>query len=250
MFDPPKVSIVIPAYNEKAGIESTITELIKFIENKDWEIIVVNDGSTDDTKLRLKSFSQITVIDHPYNKGYGASIKTGINNASGDVIVLFDADGQHDPEDIPRLLDELPYYDMVTGKRTKGSKQDWLRKPGKFLLGLTANLLTEKKIPDLNCGFRAIKKDVIIDMLELFPDGFSFSTTSVCNWCNLSNRGDNQKGISYSQRCITAYYFWNTGVFIRADSRPDFKSQDDHSQKEKVRIKSIKSPYLNWAQRF
>lgn len=178
MSDRLKISIVIPAYNEEAGIKSTISRLITFIEKKDWEIIVVNDGSTDDTKIQLKNFSQITVIEHPYNKGYGAAIKTGISNANGQVVVLFDADGQHDPADVPRLLDKLPYYDMVVGKRTKDSKQDWLRRPGKFLLRLTANLLTEKKIPDLNCGLRAIKRDVIIEMLELFPEGFSFSTTS------------------------------------------------------------------------
>lgn len=178
MSDLTSVSIVIPAYNEEAGIESTISELITLIEKKDWEIIVINDGSTDNTRSLLKSFNQITTIEHPYNKGYGASIKTGIRNASREVIVLFDADGQHNPADIPLLLEKLPYYDMVAGERTKDSRQDWLRKPGKFLLRLTANLLAERKIPDLNCGLRAIKRDVIIEMLELFPDGFSFSTTS------------------------------------------------------------------------
>jgi len=173
-----KISVIIPAYNEEAGIESTLDELLASVSGKIWEIIVVNDGSTDSTREKLAGFDSITVINHPYNKGYGAAIKTGIRNASGDIIVLFDADGQHNPTDIPGLLEKLPEYDMVIGERTKDSKQDWMRKPGKFVLKLVANMLTEQKITDLNSGLRAIKKDIIIDMLDLFPNSFSFSTTS------------------------------------------------------------------------
>ena len=173
-----KISVVIPAFNEADGIESTLNELLSFASGKDWEIIVVNDGSNDGTGEIIGKFDSVKAINHPYNKGYGAAIKTGIRNASGDIIILFDADGQHNPEDIPSLLDKLPEYDMVIGERTKDSKQDWLRKPGKFILKLVANMLTEQKIKDLNSGLRAIKKSIIINMLDLFPSGFSFSTTS------------------------------------------------------------------------
>ncbi len=172
-----KISVIIPAYNEETGIESTLDGLLKSVGSKIWEIIVVNDGSTDGSREKLEKFESITVIDHPYNKGYGAAIKTGIRNASGDIIVLFDADGQHNPSHIPGLLEKLPEYDMVIGERTKDSKQDWLRKPGKFVLKLVANMLTEQKITDLNSGLRAVKRDIITKMLDLFPNGFSFSTT-------------------------------------------------------------------------
>jgi len=178
MNDIKKISIIIPAYNEAEGIENTLNELLKFAKGREWEIVVINDGSTDDTGDKLRKFDRIKVIDHPYNKGYGAALKTGIRQASGDIVALFDSDGQHKPEDIPRLLEKIPEYDMAVGQRTKNSRQDWLRKPGKWILGIVANILSEHKIPDLNSGLRAIKRKIIIDMLEIFPDGFSFSTTS------------------------------------------------------------------------
>lgn len=174
----PEISVIIPVYNEAEGIKSTLDELLMFSFGKNWEIIVVNDGSTDDTSMIIKGFSQIKTVTHSVNKGYGASLKTGIENASADIVVFFDGDGQHNPEDIPRLLEQLPECDMVVGQRTKDSKQDWLRKPGKWVLGKVANFLSNQKIPDLNSGFRAIKRLVIESMLEIFPDGFSFSTTS------------------------------------------------------------------------
>ncbi|MCP4582523.1 MAG: glycosyltransferase family 2 protein [candidate division Zixibacteria bacterium] len=178
MNDPQKISIVIPAFDEAEGIEDTLNELLEFIKDRDWEIIVVNDGSADETLKILQKFGRLKVIDHPYNKGYGAALKTGIKSASGDVVILFDGDGQHNPADIPGLLDKIPEYDMAVGERSKNSKQDWLRKPGKWVLGMVANILSEHKIPDLNSGLRAIKRHIILDMLEIFPDGFSFSTTS------------------------------------------------------------------------
>jgi len=178
MNDALKISIVIPAFNEAEGIDSTLNELFEFAKGRDWEIIVINDGSTDNTAEKLNKFDRIKIINHPYNKGYGAALKTGIRQASGDIVVLFDSDGQHNPQDIPRLLEKIPEYDMVVGQRTKDSSQDWLRKPGKWILGLVANILSEHKIPDLNSGLRVIKRDIILYMLEIFPDGFSFSTTS------------------------------------------------------------------------
>jgi len=173
-----EISIIVPAYNEADGIKGTVEELIAFVGMKPWEIVVVNDGSTDKTGIILDSFKEIKVIHHPYNKGYGASLKTGVRNASSDVIVFFDGDGQHRPEDISVLLEQLPAYDMVVGQRNKDSKQEWIRKPGKWILSKVANILSERKIPDLNSGMRAIKKHIIMRMLDIFPDGFSFSTTS------------------------------------------------------------------------
>ena len=178
MDDRQKISIIVPAFNEAQGIESTLKGLTAFTADKGWEIIVINDGSTDATLEILNTISAIKIISHPYNRGYGASLKTGIRNASGDIVVFFDSDGQHNPEDIPGLLQKLPEFDMVVGRRDKGSKQGWLRRPGKWILGKVANFLSEHKIPDLNSGLRAIKKNIILELLEIFPDGFSFSTTS------------------------------------------------------------------------
>jgi glycosyltransferase involved in cell wall biosynthesis len=174
----PQVSIIIPVFNEELAIESTLCELINIAKGQNWEIIAVNDGSTDNTPTILKKFNDVKVVNHTRNKGYGAALKTGIAAANADTVVLFDADGQHNPADIPKLLEKIPRYDMVTGQRTKDSSQDWLRKPGKFILGKVANLLAETKIPDLNCGLRAIKRNIIMGMLDILPDGFSFSTTS------------------------------------------------------------------------
>lgn len=184
----PEISIIIPAFNEAEGISDTLEELTGFISGKSWEIIVVNDGSTDSTAEILKKFSNIRVISHPLNKGYGAALKTGIRNAQSETVVFFDSDGQHNPEDIPRLLEKLPEADMVVGQRTKVSKDEWIRKPGKWVLAIVANFLAGRKIPDLNSGLRAINKSIIHPLLEIFPDGFSFSTTSTIAFFKLSFR--------------------------------------------------------------
>jgi glycosyltransferase involved in cell wall biosynthesis len=178
MSKQPEISIIIPVYNEASGIEATLDELLFFAKDKNWEIIIVNDGSTDGTNEFLKEPAKYKVINHPYNKGYGASLKTGIKNAAAEIVVFFDGDGQHNPEDIPKLLEKLPNSDMVVGMRTKSPGQDWIRKPGKWILGKVANILSDHKIPDLNSGLRAIRKSIIERMLDIFPDGFSFSTTS------------------------------------------------------------------------
>jgi glycosyltransferase involved in cell wall biosynthesis len=179
MNNKPQASIIIPVFNEEDAIENTIGQLLAIPESRNWEIIAVNDSSTDNTRELLGKFSQIRVIDHSFNKGYGAALKTGIRAANSDLIVMFDADGQHNPKDIPQLISKTVQADMVTGQRTKDSAQDWIRKPGKFVLKKVANLLAETKIPDLNCGLRAIKRDLILGMLDILPDGFSFSTTSI-----------------------------------------------------------------------
>jgi glycosyltransferase involved in cell wall biosynthesis len=179
------LTVIIPAFNEEKGIEKTILDLKSYVNAKGWNIIIVNDGSTDKTAEVLKRITDIEVIEHPYNKGYGASLKTGISYAKTELIAFYDADGQHKPEDLERLFDNFMNYDMLVGKRGKDSHQDWIRKPGKWVLSKVANYLTERKIPDLNSGLRIIKRDVIIKMLHLFPQGFSFSTTSTIAFMNM-----------------------------------------------------------------
>ena len=157
MTNKPDVAIIIPAYNEEEGIAGVITELTELSGNH--EILVVDDGSTDNT-YKLASDTGVKVIRHPYNKGYGAALKTGIRNAEADIVLFMDADGQHKPSDIKKLIQYIEEYDMVVGARTKKSKISLLRRPGKKILSITANYLAGMKIPDLNSGFRAFKKSV------------------------------------------------------------------------------------------
>jgi len=168
------VTIVIPAYNEKMVIGDVIAG-IQALEGE-YEILVVDDGSTDDTYDIIKDMG-VRIIRHPRNKGYGAALKTGIRNANGDIVLTMDSDGQHKPEDIPKLLESIEEYDMVVGQRIKGSQTPILRRPGKAILRWTANYLAGMKIPDLNSGFRAMRKDIVSKFLHILPNGFSFSTT-------------------------------------------------------------------------
>ena len=174
MTNKPDITIIIPAYNEEEGSTDVITQLKEVSGN--YEILVVDDGSTDNT-YKLASDTSVKVIRHPYNKGYGAALKTGIRNAEADVVLFMDADGQHKPSDIKKLIQYIGEYDMVVGARTKKSKISLLRRPGKKILSITANYLAGMKIPDLNSGFRALKKSVALEFLHILPNSFSFSTT-------------------------------------------------------------------------
>ena len=174
MINEPDVTIIIPAYNEEEGIADVITQLKGLSEN--YEILVVDDSSTDNT-YKLASEMGVKIIRHPYNKGYGAALKTGIRNAAADIVLFMDADGQHKPSDIKKLIQHIGEYDMVVGARTKKSKISLLRRPGKKILSITANYLAGMKIPDLNSGFRALKKGVALEFLHILPNSFSFSTT-------------------------------------------------------------------------
>lgn len=170
----PRVSVVIPAYNEEMALSTLIEELEG--APPDYEILVVDDGSTDRTGEILKSRG-IRVIRHPYNIGYGASLKTGIRHAAGEIIAIMDADGQHRLSDLLNLLASLEDYEMVVGARTRESQTSPLRKPFKALLGWVANYLSGTKIPDLNSGLRVFRKKTVEEFLPILPNGFSFSTT-------------------------------------------------------------------------
>ena len=170
-----KVSVIIPAYNEEATIVETLTAVktLPFVG----EVIVVNDGSTDLT-AELAAKNGARVISHESNRGYGASLKTGIRNAKYDLVGCIDADGQQNPQDLLELKKFIDEYDMVVGARGSESHFPLWRRPGKKLIGSLANYLAGRKIPDFNSGLRLIKKAMILPYLKMFPDGFSFSTTS------------------------------------------------------------------------
>ncbi|AXQ20979.1 glycosyltransferase family 2 protein [Acinetobacter wuhouensis] len=171
-----KISIVLPAKNEAGAISDTIAKIQ--VLNIAKEILVVNDGSTDSTK-EIAEQAGAKVISHPYSKGNGAAIKTGARNATGDVIVFMDADGQHDPQDIPRLLAKIEEgYDLVVGARQKGSQASVGRGVANKLYNNLASYMSEHKIEDLTSGFRAVRAEKFREFIYLLPNGFSYPTTS------------------------------------------------------------------------
>lgn len=176
-------SIVIPAYNEAKCLKEVLTSLRDFLSKKniDAEIIVIDDGSTDDTAKIAASVDGVRLLSHPYNKGYGAALKTGIREAKNDWCVTYDSDGQHTPDLLPLLFPHCHApNNMVVGKR-ESYQGPWIRRPGKWLLSRTADWLTGVKIPDLNSGLRAFHRSDFLKYMHLFPSGFSLSTTStVC----------------------------------------------------------------------
>ena len=168
-------SIVIPAYNEAAAIGAVVGDLLT---SAGWrEILVVDDGSTDDTGAQAAA-AGAWVIRHPYNKGNGAAVKTGIRHASGAQVLIIDADGQHAPADAIRLVSHLGQYDLVVGARSPQSQATTARRLGNSLLNGIASYLTEQRIPDLTSGFRAARRDCLLEFLHLLPNGFSTPTTT------------------------------------------------------------------------
>src|SRR6267378_46642 len=175
MADPAATSIVIPAFNEATSIASVVGDLRSA---GSWhEILVVDDGSTDETSARA-SAGGARVIRHPYNKGNGAAVKTGIRHATGAYVLIVDADGQHRPSDAVRLVAQLHDYDLVVGARSTGSQADAVRRLGNSILNWIASYLTEQPIPDLTSGFRAARRDQLLEFLHLLPNGFSTPTTT------------------------------------------------------------------------
>ncbi len=173
------VSIVIPVYNEKETIGSVIDQILSVMEKADIlnEIIVVDDGSTDET-VQIVRERAVQLVRHPFNKGYGAALKTGMRKAKYDTIAIIDADGTYPVEDLPKLVSGIGEWDMVVGARVSQDAQvSPLRKLAKWFLTQLANYLVGTPIPDLNSGLRAFKKDIAIRFYHLLPSGFSFTIT-------------------------------------------------------------------------
>ena len=173
------ISIVIPAFNEEGAISACIREVRESLDPQsyEYEIIVVDDGSKDQT-AELARAEGVNVVAMPENRGYGASLKTGIRHSKFDVIVITDADGTYPADRIPDLVDQLGQYDMVVGARTgQNVAIPFIRRPAKWLLRVLASYLAGRSIPDLNSGLRVMRKDLVRRFAHLLPPGFSFTTT-------------------------------------------------------------------------
>jgi glycosyltransferase involved in cell wall biosynthesis len=176
--DSPLVSIIIPAYNEARVIGSVVAGVVSTVEQAglDAEVLVVDDGSTDGTAAAAEGAGG-RVITHPYNIGNGAAVKTGIRRARGDILVMLDGDGQHSPEDIPRLLDKLEKYDMVVGARTSDSETGAHRDLANTVYNWLASYVCGRRIEDLTSGFRAMRANLAQGFVYLLPNTFSYPTT-------------------------------------------------------------------------
>ena len=175
MARPADTSVIVPALNEEGAIAEVVARLQS---GGPWhEIIVVDDGSTDATGERACAAGAI-VVRHPYNKGNGAAVKSGIRKATGDVVLIVDGDGQHRPADAARLVSGIGEYELVVGARSAATQATLMRRFGNHLLNRLASYLTERNIPDLTSGFRAARRDCLLEFLHLLPNGFSTPTTT------------------------------------------------------------------------
>lgn len=175
-----KVSIIMPAYNEANAITALLKHIHSVLEKtyskNDYEIIVVDDGSTDTTAQQAHD-AGATVIRHPYNIGNGSAIKTGLRAAQGEKVLLMDADGQHSPDYIPQLLAPLNEYEMAVGARKGYTHTPLHRKCANAFYNIFASYLVNRKIEDLTSGFRAIKAGVAKKFIYLLPNSFSYPST-------------------------------------------------------------------------
>lgn len=174
------LSIVIPAYNEAAVLPDVLPGLLNTAKKENWQIIIVNDGSSDNTKEILNKFSDETVlkiIHHKVNRGYGGAIKTGIANAKTEYVITFDADGQHRTEDVKMLLAEIikTDADMIIGDRGQSGSNSMLRSLGKWIIRKFAKWLMPLNIKDLNSGMKIYRTDLAQKYLQLCPDSMAYS---------------------------------------------------------------------------
>jgi glycosyltransferase involved in cell wall biosynthesis len=172
-----EASVIIPAYNEETGLGPLLEKMQNEGLTEKYEIIVIDDGSTDKTAEITRSFP-VKLIRHGVNKGYGASLKTGIRHATCEKVMMLDSDGQHDPAYLNTILSMLDEADMVIGERNNVSFQVGSRKSGKWIIRKTGEFLVDQKLPDYNSGLRGFRRDLILNFLHIMPNGFSFSTTS------------------------------------------------------------------------
>ncbi len=169
-----KVTVIIPAFNEAEVIGGLVSKLRK--KYPEYRVIVINDGSKDDTEQKALA-AGAEVFNHPYNIGNGAAIKSGIRIADGDIFVFMDGDGQHDPDDIEKLIKYIPAFDMVVGARAFQDNSNFGRALGNQAYNWLASYVAKFNIQDLTSGFRVVKADVARNFLYMLPNTYSYPTT-------------------------------------------------------------------------
>lgn len=175
-----QITVVIPAFNE----EETIADVVRAVNVHvpQARVLVIDDGSTDATATQART-AGAEVISHPLNKGNGAAVKTALRTITGGLVAIIDADGQHDPADLQKLLSALKEYDLAVGTRQfRGSAGSFLRNFGNIFLSRLASFLSEQHIPDLTSGFRAFKHEIAAKYLHIYPNGYSFPSTSTLSF--------------------------------------------------------------------
>ena len=170
-----ETSIVVPVYNEAENLQKLLGQILA-LDLPQAEIIVVDDGSND-RSAEVARGAGAKVVRHPYNIGNGAAIKSGIRASRGNRIVFMDGDGQHQADDIPKLLAQAASYDMVVGARAKGSKLRFHRYAANQLYNLLASYVTRFKVLDLTSGFRVLSRRDALRFIDLLPNTFSYPTT-------------------------------------------------------------------------
>jgi glycosyltransferase involved in cell wall biosynthesis len=175
-----QITVVIPAYNEEGTIGAVVSGVRKNLPEA--RILVIDDGSSDSTAVAARE-AGAEVISHPLNKGNGAAIKTALRAITGGLVAVLDGDGQHDPEELPVLLNRLDTYDLVVGSRSFTMEEgSILRNTGNFVLRRLASFLAEQDIPDLTSGFRAFRHNIAAKFMHIYPNGYSFPSTSTLSF--------------------------------------------------------------------
>lgn len=176
------LSILIPVFNEEGAIQQTISDVVSVCKKYkfEYEVLAIDDGSTDGSKNIIRKNSHVQLLQHRKNRGYGASLKTGLRQAKGEWIAIIDADGTYRAKDLARLyqLADDRKLDMLVGDRSKFiSSVPWYRRPGKAIISALVTFLLWQKVPDINSGLRVFRKDMALRFIHLYPEGFSFTTT-------------------------------------------------------------------------
>lgn len=171
------VTVVLPVYNEKEGLKKILPRLVEISKKEKLKILIVDDGSVDGSCDIIDEYKEVQIIRHAVNRGYGAAIRTSVKHSNSDWILMMDSDGQHNPEDIPRLLAAKNGCDMVVGARAGKIKEPIISFIGRTVLSKLTSYVCGRKVTDFNSGLRLFKRDMFMRFMDLYPDGFSISTT-------------------------------------------------------------------------
>lgn len=185
----PKLTVVVPVYNEEQALPDFLPRLIEFCGRQDWDLVLVDDGSSDGSREILERHANppaVRIIHHKINRGYGGALKTGLLDANTPYVVTFDGDGQHEPDDILRVLEFTVEHDadLVIGRRDLGRGGNWYRQLGKTIIRAFTRLLMPLPIQDLNSGFKLYRTELVQAYLPVCPDSMAFSDVIALTFLN------------------------------------------------------------------